>query len=177
MAGAAERTIIDLRCRPFFDWKCFHHQTMMEKMMSNDEPVPINRLHRCRGRVADRRFCGGCGLATISWGCSTRISRFPDGHCQIMSACCSEPTSFTVGLNDVYLDAIYCEMCMLKLKTDTLCRPLPFQTNLEWVAVLYCILPRTFVRELIRIISDYDGYQPDSVPTKRCIVCQSVDCE
>lgn len=152
-------------------WKCLEHSNAWEKILSG-EALAITRMHRCCGRISERRRCDGCHKRFVSLGCTTRIVRYPDASIKVLDSCCSRvEKSFILGLEEEYTQEVFCPFCHERLSCHM--PPLPFQTNKDWLAILSSLFENTLLPELIRIICDYDGYQPDTPPIKRCVVCKT----
>src|SRR4051812_32133060 len=79
--------VYEMRTRKYYDSKCEQHKTLFEKMLS-DDGIAVHPLHRCEGRVLEDRPCDDCKQPFLSYGKSTRITRYSDGHITLMNACC-----------------------------------------------------------------------------------------
>lgn len=152
-----------LRKRKYFDCKCVLHETDEDIMRSGEEMI-IPPLYRCNR--PHQTHCGLCGVVESESGhCFTWLQRLENGQVYLRQAC----PRFLLGLNDIDLEQGFCEPCTMILIHETE-RPLPYQTNSDWLRLLPHSVP-ILLPDLLRIIADYDGYDPSTRPLKRCDTC------
>lgn len=149
--------ITEVRTCKYFYSGCSKHQNYLAWKLN----AVSQKQHRCFG----------CGVKYDGYGDCIRILRYGNGEVHLF------PTTRhgwpVLSLNATMVDETYCEPCLALIGAQFAAVKFPFQTNQEWLAPLTETLPFIPV-DLLRIMADYDGYDPKTPPLKRCVTCSMI---